>query len=382
MSAEKFNFPSLAAHWMALTPDLFTELPFPVEFLTKAFIHWMPCPHSVKRRFFKCCFPHLPVVNKFLRFWPSDWNRSKLIKIDWNWLKLIEKERKSIEMDWKLTRIWRKTIEIAENWLRRFRKEGGVKKHLSFSSLISALSHPRSKKGGYWEERSMDQCQFKEKLLTNFQRHWSIQISLKTRQRKGLIGPYEFPWNSYGRMAPKSLWESSGLYRYRSMKCSSLGLWRKSQSPKAGHPKAGRSDFRNQRFKPDTGKMRKMRTSLPPQENKGLRKLRRTKALKTRKMRKMRTQKRGKCGWLALMWLALGDPQKNEEKQKKLWNETKVMTPRKQSKALYMILDGPCLARGDNTLAKKRETTRNLKRGSAIVCWIAGYAGNMTERMV
>ena len=26
-----------------------------------------------------------------------------------------------------------------------------------------------------------------------------------------------------------------------------------SQSPKAGHPKAGRSDFRNQRFKPDTG---------------------------------------------------------------------------------------------------------------------------------
>ena len=60
----------------------------------------------------------------------------------------------------------------------------------------------------------------------------------------------------------------------------------KSQSPKAGHPKAGRSDFRNQRFKPDTGKMRRMRTSLPPQENKGLRKLRRTKARKTRKMRK------------------------------------------------------------------------------------------------
>ena len=28
-----------------------------------------------------------------------------------------------------------------------------------------------------------------------------------------------------------------------------------------GHNKAGRSDFRNQRFKPDTGKMRKMRTA-------------------------------------------------------------------------------------------------------------------------
>ena len=38
------------------------------------------------------------------------------------------------------------------------------------------------------------------------------------------------------------------------------------------------------------------------QENKGLRRLRRTKARKTRKMW---TQKRGKCGWLALMLLAL-----------------------------------------------------------------------------
>ena len=79
-----------------------------------------------------CCFPHLPVVNKLLRFSPSqaDWNWLKLIKTDWSWLKLIENDRKSIEMDWKSTRIWRKTIEIAENWLRRFRMEGGVKKHL------------------------------------------------------------------------------------------------------------------------------------------------------------------------------------------------------------------------------------------------------------
>ena len=30
------------------------------------------------------------------------------------------------------------------------------------------------------------------------------------------------------------------------------------QSPKAGQNKAGRSDFRNQRFEPDTGKMRKV----------------------------------------------------------------------------------------------------------------------------
>ena len=43
----------------------------------------------------------------------------------------------------------------------------------------------------------------------------------------------------------------------------------------AGHPKASRSDFQNQRFKPDTGEMRKMRTSLPSQEDKGLRRLHR-----------------------------------------------------------------------------------------------------------
>ena len=66
-----------------------------------------------------CCFPHLPIVNEFLRFWPSQtaWNWFKLIKNGWNWLKLIENDRKSIEMDWKLTRISRKLIELAENWL-------------------------------------------------------------------------------------------------------------------------------------------------------------------------------------------------------------------------------------------------------------------------
>ena len=75
-----------------------------------------------------------------------------------------------------------------------------------------------------------------------------------------------------------------------------IPLKESSRSPKAGHPKAGRSDFRNQRFETDTGKTRKMRkVSLTP-ENKGLRRFRRTKTRKTRKMRKMRTRKRGKCG--------------------------------------------------------------------------------------
>ena len=34
-----------------------------------------------------------------------------------------------------------------------------------------------------WEEPSMDQDQSRGKRLTNFQRHWSIRISLNTRQR-------------------------------------------------------------------------------------------------------------------------------------------------------------------------------------------------------
>ena len=32
-------------------PQLLQWIAFPVKFLTKAFIHWMPCPHSVNRRF-------------------------------------------------------------------------------------------------------------------------------------------------------------------------------------------------------------------------------------------------------------------------------------------------------------------------------------------
>ena len=87
-----------------------------------------------------------------------------------------------------------------------------------------------------------------------------------------------------------------------------------SRSPKAGHNKASRSDFRNQQFKPDTAKMQKMQKVLLTPENKALRRFHRPKTRKTQKIRKMRRRKRGKCGkcgkcgWLALMWLALGDP--------------------------------------------------------------------------
>ena len=42
-----------------------------------------------------------------------------------------------------------------------------------------------------------------------------------------------------------------------------------SRSPKTGHPKAGRSDFRNQRFETDTGKTRKMRKVSLTHEKQG-----------------------------------------------------------------------------------------------------------------
>ena len=47
----------------------------------------------------------------------------------------MENDRKSVDMDWKSTRIWGKTIEIAENWLRRFRMEGGAKKNINLKIL-------------------------------------------------------------------------------------------------------------------------------------------------------------------------------------------------------------------------------------------------------
>ena len=49
---------------------------------------------------FTCCCPHLPVVNKFLCFWPSqtEWKwLTKLIKTDWSWMSITENRSKSIE---------------------------------------------------------------------------------------------------------------------------------------------------------------------------------------------------------------------------------------------------------------------------------------------
>ena len=80
-----------------------------------------------------------------------------------------------------------------------------------------------------------------------------------------------------------------------------------SRSPKAGHPKAGRSDFRNQRFETDTEKTRKMRKVPLTPEKQGSEEIPKSKNAenaenaenadtKTRKTRKMRTRKRGKCG--------------------------------------------------------------------------------------
>ena len=54
-------------------------------------------------------------------------------------------------------------------------------------------------------------------------------------------------------------------------------------TPKAGHPKAGRSDFRNQRFETDTEKTRKMRKVPLTPEKQGSEEIR-------------KSGKRGKCG--------------------------------------------------------------------------------------
>ena len=52
----------------------------------------------------------------------------------------------------------------------------------------------------------MDKCQSEGKLLTNFQAYWSIQIFSEKQGTKWLVHT-DFPWNSYGPMAPKSLWK-------------------------------------------------------------------------------------------------------------------------------------------------------------------------------
>ena len=68
--------------------------------------------------------PHLPVVNKFLRFWPSqtDWNWLKLTEAGWNRLKLIENDSELIEMDESR----RENHQNLASWLRM---EGGAKTH-------------------------------------------------------------------------------------------------------------------------------------------------------------------------------------------------------------------------------------------------------------
>ena len=67
----------------------------------------------------------------------------------------------------------------------------------------------------------------------------------------------------------------------------------RSWSPKAGHNKAGRSDFGNQRFEPDAGKMRKMRKVPLTPEKQGYEEIPQSENeenadTKTRKMQKMR----------------------------------------------------------------------------------------------
>ena len=64
----------------------------------------------------------------------------------------------------------------------------------------------------------------------------------------------------------------------------------RSLSPKAGHNKAGRSDFRNQRFEPDTAKMQKMRKAPLTLQKQGFEETPQSKSAenadaKTRKMR-------------------------------------------------------------------------------------------------
>ena len=60
-------------------PDLFTELPFPVEILTKPLIHWMPPPFSLKNPFFFCHWEVLRRIPRgpvFMQSWC--WDHPKL----------------------------------------------------------------------------------------------------------------------------------------------------------------------------------------------------------------------------------------------------------------------------------------------------------------
>ena len=60
--------------------------------------------------------------------------------------------------------------------------------------------------------------------------------------------------------------------------------------------KAGRSDFRNQRFKPDTGKMRKMRTAPLTLQKQGSEETPQSQSAENAENAETRTRKCGKCG--------------------------------------------------------------------------------------
>ena len=103
---------------------------------------------------------------------------------------------------------------------------------------------------------------------------------------------------------------------------------------------------------PIQGTCGKCGRSLTPQKNRGLRRFHRT---KTRKTRKMRTPKRGKCGkcaWLALLWLALGDPQWYFPAKFAIRNAFVLFTIRSETGAWTQTLgsscpwDGPGLSQG------------------------------------
>ena len=101
---------------------------------------------------------------------------------------------------------------------------------LVFRDMAGTLHRSSSREERHvWEEPSMDQCQSSEKLLKNFQRHWSTRISLKTRQR-GHWSIRISPEIHMDHWLP-NLSESSGLHRHRSIECSSLHVGFTKDSP-------------------------------------------------------------------------------------------------------------------------------------------------------
>ena len=93
---------------------------------------------------------------------------------------------------------------------------------LEFSEKRPLPGKLRKKKG--WEEPPMDQCQSRGKLWTNFQRHWSVRMSLKRRQRGHWsirISP-EICMDQWLSNLSEFESESSGVHQHHSIECSSL----------------------------------------------------------------------------------------------------------------------------------------------------------------